>query len=104
MRAQVHLSTKFLTTQNAHQVGILTTLAGDTPPTRAPINVVLVLVPYLDDAEMVQEREDLAQEAARLKEKEYAPEDRKYMQAFSMSIREGKRAYKDKLRRPGGKK
>ena len=43
MRAQVHLSTKFLTTQNAHQVGILTTLAGDTPPTRAPINVILVL-------------------------------------------------------------
>ena len=43
MRAQVQLSTKFLTTQNAHQVGILTTLAGDTPPSRAPINVILVL-------------------------------------------------------------
>jgi Ca-activated chloride channel family protein len=43
MRAQVHLSTRFLTTQNAHQVGILTTLSGETPPSRAPINVVLVL-------------------------------------------------------------
>lgn len=43
MRADVQLSTKFLTTQNAHQVGILTTLSGDTPPVRAPINVILVL-------------------------------------------------------------
>ena len=43
MRAHVQLSTKFLTTQNAHQVGILTTLSGDTPPSRAPINVMLVL-------------------------------------------------------------
>lgn len=43
MRAQVHLSTKFLTTQNAHQVGILTTLSGETPSSRAPINVALVL-------------------------------------------------------------
>jgi Ca-activated chloride channel family protein len=43
MRAHVQLSTKFLTTQNAHQVGILTTLSGDTPPSRAPINVILVL-------------------------------------------------------------
>ena len=43
MRTDVELSTKFLTTQNAHQVGILTTLSGETPPSRAPINVVLVL-------------------------------------------------------------
>ncbi len=43
MRAQVHLSTKFLTTQNAHQVGILTTLSGDAPAQRPPINAVLVL-------------------------------------------------------------
>jgi len=79
--------------------------AGDTNGAASVLSKVAEqFVPYLDDAEMVQEREDLAQEAARLKEKEYAPEDRKYMQAFSMSIREGKRAYKDKLRRPGGKK
>jgi Ca-activated chloride channel homolog len=43
MRADVQVSTKFLTTQNTHQLGVLTTLSGDAPPTRAPINVVLVL-------------------------------------------------------------
>ena len=43
MRSDVKLSTKFSTTQNAHQVGLLVTLAGDTPVRRAPINVALVL-------------------------------------------------------------
>ncbi len=43
MRADVQLSTRFLTTQNAHQVGMLVTLAGDMPVRRAPINVALVL-------------------------------------------------------------
>ena len=43
MRTQVQLSTRFLTTQNAHQVGILTTLSADAPPSRAPINTILVL-------------------------------------------------------------
>ena len=43
MRSDVKLSTRFLTTQNAHQVGLLVTLAGDTPARRAPINVSLVL-------------------------------------------------------------
>ena len=43
MRSDVKLSTKFLTTQNAHQVGLLVTLSGDTPSRRAPINVALVL-------------------------------------------------------------
>src|SRR5829696_4981308 len=43
MKADIRLSTKFLTTQNAHQVGMLVTLAGDAPVTRAPINVALVL-------------------------------------------------------------
>ena len=43
MRSDVKLSTKFLTTQNAHQVGLLVTLAGDAPARRAPINVALVL-------------------------------------------------------------
>ena len=36
MRAQVQLSTKFLTTQNAHQVGILTTLSGGRPAIPGP--------------------------------------------------------------------
>ena len=43
MRTDVKLSTRFLTTQNAHQVGLLVTLAGDVPVRRAPINVALVL-------------------------------------------------------------
>jgi Ca-activated chloride channel family protein len=43
MRAEVKLSTRFLVTQNAHQVAVLTTLAGETPVRRAPINVALVL-------------------------------------------------------------
>src|SRR5690606_2016400 len=43
MRSDVKLSTKFSTTQNAHQVGLLVTLAGDAPVRRAPINVALVL-------------------------------------------------------------
>ncbi len=55
---------------------------------------------YGDDPELSQEREDLVQEASRLTEQEFTPADRKYMQAFSMGIREGKKAYVDKLRRP----
>jgi Ca-activated chloride channel family protein len=43
MRSNVKLSTRFSTTQNAHQVGLLVTLAGETPVRRAPINVALVL-------------------------------------------------------------
>lgn len=43
MRADVRLSTRFQTTQNAHQVGLLLTLNGDAPVKRAPINVALVL-------------------------------------------------------------
>jgi Ca-activated chloride channel family protein len=43
MKTDVRLSTRFLTTQNAHQVGMLVTLEGETPVRRAPINVALVL-------------------------------------------------------------
>jgi Ca-activated chloride channel family protein len=43
MRTDVKLSTRFLTTQNAHQVGVLVTLRGEVPLQRAPINVALVL-------------------------------------------------------------
>jgi Ca-activated chloride channel family protein len=43
MKTDVRLSTKFLTTQNAHQVGMLVSLGGTTPVRRAPINVALVL-------------------------------------------------------------
>ncbi|HEX5817463.1 MAG TPA: VWA domain-containing protein, partial [Gemmatimonadales bacterium] len=43
MRTDVKLSTKFLTTQNAHQVGVLVTLTGEVPVRRAPLNIALVL-------------------------------------------------------------
>ena len=43
MKTDVRLSTRFLTTQNAHQVGMLVTLEGETPVRRPPINVALVL-------------------------------------------------------------
>src|SRR5687767_4752961 len=43
MRSDVKLSTRFLTTQNAHQVGLLLDLTGDPPTRRPPINVALVL-------------------------------------------------------------
>jgi Ca-activated chloride channel homolog len=43
VHTDLRLSTRFLTAQNAHQVGVLVTLAGETPSRRAPINVALVL-------------------------------------------------------------
>ncbi len=43
MRPDIKLSTRFLTTQNAHQIGLLVTVGADRPPRRAPINVALVL-------------------------------------------------------------
>jgi len=43
MKADVKLSTKFLSTQNAHQVGLLVGVEGETPLRRAPINLALVL-------------------------------------------------------------
>ena len=43
MRPEIKLSTKFITTQNMHQVGLLITVGADQAPRRAPINVALVL-------------------------------------------------------------
>jgi len=43
MRSDVQLSTRFLTTQNAHQVGMLVTVGAEAPVKRPPINVALVL-------------------------------------------------------------
>ncbi len=43
MKTAVQLSTRVLTTQNAHQVGVLVTLSGEAPKRRSPINVALVL-------------------------------------------------------------
>ncbi len=43
MKPEIRLSTRFATTQNSHQVGMLVTVAGDAPASRPPINVALVL-------------------------------------------------------------
>jgi Ca-activated chloride channel family protein len=43
MKADVKLSTKLLSTQNAHQVGLLVGIEGEVPARRAPINLALVL-------------------------------------------------------------
>src|SRR6476620_599816 len=43
MKTDLRLSTRFLTTQNAHQVGMLVTLTSEAPVRRAPINIALVL-------------------------------------------------------------
>jgi Ca-activated chloride channel family protein len=43
MKADIKLSTRFLTAQNAHQVGLLVTVAGEAAAKRTPINVALVL-------------------------------------------------------------
>jgi len=43
LKTDVRLSTKFVTAQNAHQVGVLVTLAGEAPARRAPLNIALVL-------------------------------------------------------------
>ena len=43
MNTDVRLSTKFLTTQHAHQVGMLVTVGAEAPVERPPINIALVL-------------------------------------------------------------
>jgi len=43
VHVQTGLSTRFVTAQNAHQVGLLVTVSGEHPPARPPINVSLVL-------------------------------------------------------------
>ncbi len=43
MNTDIQLSTRFLTTQNAHQVGMLVTVTGEKHLERPPINVALVL-------------------------------------------------------------
>ena len=43
MNTEVKLSTKFLTSQDAHQVGLLVTVGSEAPVERPPINISLVL-------------------------------------------------------------
>ncbi len=62
--------------------------------------VAQMFAPHGDDAELVQVKEDLEREAEELRERMYTAKERKYMQAMSMGMREGKKGYVDKLRRP----
>lgn len=43
MRPTISVSTRFITTMNAHQVWLLVTVGADAPVTRPPITVALVL-------------------------------------------------------------
>lgn len=43
MKADVKVSTRFLSTQSAHQIGLLISAEGEMPSRRAPINLSLVL-------------------------------------------------------------
>jgi hypothetical protein len=76
MRTEVRLSTKFLTTQNAHQVGMLVSLLA--PP---------------------HEIADLRAEAARLSDCHYAPGDRKYHHARAVANRDLKAQYLEQVSR-----
>ena len=43
MRPDVKVSSRFITSQNSHQIGLLIDVGADQPVRRAPINVALVL-------------------------------------------------------------
>ncbi|HET8649298.1 MAG TPA: VWA domain-containing protein, partial [Gemmatimonadales bacterium] len=73
MKPRVKLSTRFLTARNAHQVGMLVTLEGETPVRRAPINVALVLD---RSGSMAGDPLAAAQDAARRFVSFLSPEDR----------------------------
>jgi Ca-activated chloride channel family protein len=87
-------------TATAREEAIRLADQGDLDGAANALNIVAEqLAPFGDDPELAQQREDLAQESARLKAREFSAADRKYMAAMSMSTREGKKAYVDKLRR-----
>ncbi len=68
--------------------------------TRVLRDVAERLEPYSGDPEMAQAMTDLVREPTDLQDRVYSPSDRKYMQALSMGMREGRKAYVDKLCRP----
>ena len=73
MRTDVKLSTQFLAAQNAHQVGLLVTVTGDTPLRRPPLNLSLVLD---RSGSMGGPPLDTAKEAASQFVRGLAPQDR----------------------------
>lgn len=84
MKTDVRLSTKFLTAQNAHQVGVLVTVGGEAPPRRAPINVALVLD---RSGSMTGMPLDAAREAAIRFARFLGPQDRLSVVTFADGVR-----------------
>jgi Ca-activated chloride channel family protein len=83
MRSDVKLSTRFLTSENAHQVGMLLTLEGETPVRRAPINVALVLD---RSGSMSGQPLEAAKDAAERFVSFLAPQDRLSVVAFDDTV------------------
>lgn len=83
MRSDVKLSTRFLTSQNAHQVGMLLTIQGETPVRRAPINVALVLD---RSGSMSGQPLESAKDAAERFVSFLAPQDRLSVVAFDDTV------------------
>lgn len=130
MHTNVEVSTKFHTTQNAHQVGLLVTIGADAPVNRPPINVALVLdrsgtrdqaVQAADQGQFeaaaslmhraaaslasacpdaTEEIADLQAQAERLAKRRYEREDRKYNIAMKDAMFMSRTSYADKIRRP----
>lgn len=106
MKTDVRLSTKFLTAQGGHQVGVLVTLAGDLGGAAEALEQVsATLSPYRAEPGVAEEMQDLSDSAQRLMACEYGPLDRKYHGARAMAIRDEKAAYLRKMsrRRPDPK-
>jgi Ca-activated chloride channel family protein len=83
MRSDVKLSTRFLTSQNAHQVGMLLTIEGEAPVRRAPINVALVLD---RSGSMSGQPLESAKDAAERFVSFLAPQDRLSVVAFDDTV------------------
>ena len=84
MHVQAGLSTRFVTAQNAHQVGLLVTVSGEHPPERPPINVSLVLD---RSGSMAGEPLRAAQEAALRFLGFLGPDDRVSVVTFDDAVR-----------------
>jgi Ca-activated chloride channel family protein len=83
MKANVSLSTQFVTSQNAHQIRALVSLNGEAPVKRAPINVALVLdrSGSMADAPLAA-----AREAARRFAQFLGPDDRLTVVTFDDTV------------------
>jgi len=84
MKVDTGLSTRFVTAQNAHQVGLLVTVEGERPPERPPINVSLVLD---RSGSMAGEPLEAAQEAALRFLEFLGPDDRVSVVTFDDAVR-----------------